>query len=582
MLEITPESLLHFLRRQDAIELEEQREAEALPLTDRIARGDALTGLRPLGPAGEEGFTFACHDEASRFRSGDWINLSSGEQHVAATIIEISADRLSVDHQGPFAPDVEWTAELRRGLFSGVAVKALEVLREQKLGPGRMFLQVLNGSVQLEDGRPLSAPPAALAEALEAVTTRSLNADQRAAFVAAVAQPTAFGLQGPPGTGKTQVAALVAEALAREGRRVLVVAQSHEAVNNLLGEVKQLFPQRTVVKTGTASRSTVPEGVTFAPQPALEGLLRLRGERIIVGMTVHEALLHASRRKLLFEAVIVDEAGQVPLAYGAPLGLLAGAVLMFGDPAQLNAIFPEGLEGDPLACSLLHRFGDAIGVDGQRLAFLSETHRLNATLAAAVGDTYYSGRGFRAAEANADKSFPLPAAIEDSWVREVLAPDHPLVWVRTREVGRYRSSPEEATLIARVVAQLTVAGFDPSRIGVIAPFRVQVREIRSAVQARLSEGRPPLIDTVERLQGQSVDVALVSLASSDPDRVAAMGDFFFSDNRWNVALSRARTKVVVFGSPLVLDATPASLAAATGVMRLRQLLRSAHAVDSPT
>ena len=299
-------------------------------------------------------------------------------------------------------------------------------------------------------------------------------------------------------------------------------------------------------------------------------------------MTVHEALLHASRRKLLFEVLIVDEAGQVPLAYGAPLGLLAGSVLLFGDPAQLNAIFPEDLEGDPLACSLLDRFSDAIRGDGRELTFLSETHRLNSTLATIIGETYYRGRGFRAAAANAERSFPLPTALDDQWVREVLDPDHPLVWVRTREIGRYRSSPEEATLIARIVAHLCASGFDPSRLGVVAPFRVQVREIRSAVQSAAPSRRPPLIDTVERLQGQSVDVALISLASSDPDRVAAMGDFFFSDNRWNVALSRARTKVVVFGSPLVLDALPASLAATTGAIRLRQVLESAHVVASPT
>jgi superfamily I DNA and/or RNA helicase len=57
----------------------------------------------------------------------------------------------------------------------------------------------------------------------------------------------------------------------------------------------------------------------------------------------------------------------------------------------------------------------------------------------------------------------------------------------------------------------------------------------------------PLIDTVERLQGQDVDCIIISFASSDEDYIKSVYDFIFNRNRLNVMISRAKTKVLIFG-----------------------------------
>ena len=73
------------------------------------------------------------------------------------------------------------------------------------------------------------------------------------------------------------------------------------------------------------------------------------------------------------DVVVVDEASQLALAYGTGLGTMGFSTLLFGDPAQLSsAIYPEGMEEDPLAVSLLERFGEV-----HDLAFLGETFRSN-------------------------------------------------------------------------------------------------------------------------------------------------------------------------------------------------------------
>jgi len=54
-------------------------------------------------------------------------------------------------------------------------------------------------------------------------------------------------------------------------------------------------------------------------------------------------------------------------------------------------------------------------------------------------------------------------------------------------------------------------------MAVITPFRRQVKIVRQFVIEALNENTEiPLIDTVERLQGQDVDMIILSLSITDP------------------------------------------------------------------
>jgi len=66
-----------------------------------------------------------------------------------------------------------------------------------------------------------------------------LDADQRAAVEGAVNAPHAFLIQGPPGTGKTTVIAEIIRQCTARGERVLMVAQQHSAVDNVLDHLKK-------------------------------------------------------------------------------------------------------------------------------------------------------------------------------------------------------------------------------------------------------------------------------------------------------------------------------------------------------
>jgi hypothetical protein len=67
--------------------------------------------------------------------------------------------------------------------------------------------------------------------------TEPLNTAQRQAVAGALATPHAFLVQGPPGTGKTTVISELIQQLIARGERVLMLAPSHVAVDEVLSRV---------------------------------------------------------------------------------------------------------------------------------------------------------------------------------------------------------------------------------------------------------------------------------------------------------------------------------------------------------
>jgi superfamily I DNA and/or RNA helicase len=111
-----------------------------------------------------------------------------------------------------------------------------------------------------------------------------------------------------------------------------------------------------------------------------------------------------------------------------------------------------------------------------------------------------------------------------------------------------RSNPLEAEFVARKVQALIDAGLSVSEIGVIAPYNAQVRLLRTLLPLAGLE-----IDTVDGFQGREKEAVLVSLVRSNTD--GEIG-FLSEVRRTNVALTRARRKLLVVGDSATLAAHP--------------------------
>jgi superfamily I DNA and/or RNA helicase len=90
-------------------------------------------------------------------------------------------------------------------------------------------------------------------------------------------------------------------------------------------------------------------------------------------------------------------------------------------------------------------------------------------------------------------------------------------------------------------------------VGIISPYKVQTQYLRQQIRKR--EAFKPFrqvisVNTVDGFQGQERDIILISLVRSNEN--GQIG--FLSDlRRMNVAMTRARMKLIIFGDKSTLQ-----------------------------
>ncbi len=139
--------------------------------------------------------------------------------------------------------------------------------------------------------------------------------------------------------------------------------------------------------------------------------------------------------------------------------------------------------------------------------------------------------------------------------------DEPLLFIDTsgrgfdEETGagsESRENPGEAALAAAEVRRILSGGaVTPADVAVISPYDGQVQRLRHLLEEYLDAGLE--VDTVDGFQGREKEVVVVSLVRSNPD-----GDvgFLVDVRRMNVAITRARKKLVVIGDSATIASHP--------------------------
>jgi DNA replication ATP-dependent helicase Dna2 len=363
---------------------------------------------------------------------------------------------------------------------------------------------------------------------------------------------------------------------------VLITAVSHQAIHNALGETYWVgqrlarcaaFLEDGIVKLG-ASRGNnegLPAGVR-----AVFRAPRSRSP-LVAGATVYAAMKPGAELfDRDYDVVLFDEAGQATLVLALGARLLGKRVVFIGDDAQLPPVIetPPDENIGSLARS------SALSFIRRMYAppfLLAESRRLNSELCSVVSGLFYGG-GLSPTEEAADRSLPLLQGPAGAF-SEMLRPDKSLVFVDVPHKDCRSGSESEAAWAAALVREAARCGVRPEEIGVIAPFRAQANRIRFL----LGRARGTVCSTVERFQGQEREMTVLSLTSSQPRYLARLAAFIFDPNRLNVAVSRARTKVVVLGSRDALSKAAESCEpdseAAAGFSAFRRILEAAHPVS---
>jgi len=353
---------------------------------------------------------------------------------------------------------------------------------------------------------------------------RSLNFTQQEAIDRAVNCDVFHLIWGPPGTGKTRV---IPEIVERINGPVLLGAFTNTAVDKMLIALLDHDPSTRFLRVGRASDS--PEVAAklqgdpaefFTENLALKyGTVHAVKEALqrtnLVAATAHRASTIPYLRSRSFEMAIVDEAGQLtePLTLG--LILRARRFVLIGDDRQL----PPVVRTRGLAHSMFER----LKKDSGAITLLDTQYRMHPQIMDISNRLFYGGR--------------LRAGITG---QERCPPDGlPVVFIPVESRRDGRSNPEEAGVVVDIVRSLTRDfGVAPESIGVVSPFRAQVVLLR-----QMLNGVGVAVDTVERFQGGERDIMILSFVRSRGT------GFVFDDRRLNVAITRARRKLVLVAHP---------------------------------
>lgn len=412
---------------------------------------------------------------------------------------------------------------------------------------------------------------------------------QRAAILDALSRTVTL-IQGPPGTGKTMTAAYTAVGAVFAGcGPVLATAPSNVAVDNLLEKITCIAGNGLgVVRYGRAAavrealwyhtldshlerypkvrqaRQAVAEGSMSASemkQSEDELSRRILGNADIVLATCvgsgHE-LFHG----LEFRFVVCDEASQatepdslIPVATGA--GSTCHQLLLVGDHHQLP---PTVLSKDSaLSLSLFSRLWHC----GVYSALLDIQYRMHRQIANFPCKHFYFDkvrtkvhkhlRAFTR-KGSEQLSSPLADLLSQKRVVFIDVPDTFEQSDSSAAVGG-EAALSSFSLVnideARaVVSVLDMMPYNAHEIAIITPYVGQARALLRLLPEGYSEVE---VSTVDGFQGREKEAIILSTVRSNDRRVLG----FVSDwRRLNVAITRARSALVVVGAGATLESDP--------------------------
>ena len=435
---------------------------------------------------------------------------------------------------------------------------------------------------------------------LQPMTFPWLNASQQRAVNKTLCCRDVMVVHGPPGTGKTTtLVEAVYETLRREPQ-VMVCAQSNAAVDWICGKLidrgvpvlrvgnparvddkvlsatyerqfeahpdyPELWGVRKAIREVAAGRRRMSRADASALSNRLHNLRRRAVElevkiqvEIFESARVVASTLVGSDNAVLkgrrFTTLYIDEAGQALEAACWIAIRKADRVIFAGDHCQLPpTVKSVEAERAGLSRSLMESVVDKCR---SAVELLTVQYRMNEAIMRFSSDWFYGGR--------------LQAA-EEVKCRGILDFDSPVEWLDTSEMDfseKYvsatggRVNPDEGeSMLDSLEAYIKRIGEkrvedENLDFAVISPYKAQVSWLRRNAKKRNVLRRLKgkiAINTIDGFQGQERDVVFISLVRSNDDgKIGFLSDL----RRMNVAMTRARMKLVIIGSAVTLTRHP--------------------------
>lgn len=416
-----------------------------------------------------------------------------------------------------------------------------------------------------------------------------INPDQRAAIDKVMSAQDYALVLGMPGTGKTTTIAHIIRALVARGKSVLLTSYTHTAVDNILLKLRD--SDMSILRLGVLAKIH-PEVQDFAnlaaePRHSIEELEEMYMTPQVVATTCL-GVGHQIFHKRVFDYCIVDEASQITLPVCLGPIRMARTFVLVGDHYQLPPLVQnkEAQEGG-LDVSLFKLLSDR---QPTSVVNLEHQYRMCKEIMLLSNTLIYSGRLKCGNEAVAQRTLLLPnpdglqqyhnqpqhaSSISPShslcrgpqhnnrpcWLTPVLCPSKKVLFLNTDTIvplpresaqGNRITNPTEASLVSHTVHALLASGIPASEIGIITFYRSQLALLRQSLKhVGTAEGMVEM-HTADKFQGRDKEVVILSCVRSNDG--AQVGELLKDWRRVNVALTRARSKLIVVGSAGTLGA----------------------------
>lgn len=451
------------------------------------------------------------------------------------------------------------------------------------------MLQIMNDTVFkaadlramiVQDGAPRFKVAASTFTLQSQGWATDMNTDQKAAVDKVMAAQDYALVLGMPGTGKTTTIAQIIRALVAQGKSVLLTSYTHTAVDNIL------------LKTRDAGFDVLRLGVLAKIHPQVQEFAILAAQQKDSIEEVQDAWFkppvvattclgvnHALFSKRTFDYCIVDEASQITLPVCLGPIRMAKTFILVGDHFQLPPL-------------VQNREAQEAGLDMSLFRLLSERHpeavvnlehqyRMSADIMHLSNSLIYNGRLKCGTEAVAQQVLLPPHPDQSLQTHHVsgtqifsggqrractasppschlslaLQPDNKVLFFNTDTLlpssaeilsGPRITNPFEAAMATQFVLSMVDAGVNVSDIGVITFYRSQLAELRQMLKAQ-----PGIeLHTADKFQGRDKEAVVVSFVRNNQD--LNVGELLKDWRRINVAITRAKTKLIMIGSKRTL------------------------------
>lgn len=379
-------------------------------------------------------------------------------------------------------------------------------------------------------------------------------------------------VQGPPGTGKTTLIKEIALQYYNMNKNVLILAKTNVAVDNVLQ--KLIGENINVLRTGNniKAKSYLEEAQVFSTSNN-DYLKRIQGKAKIVLGTPMGFFLDKNKEEEHYDIIIIDEASQMDVPETLfSLGFGRNCVII-GDHEQIP---PFPIEEDILlqynpridlstSEELQKSLFETLIMNKCRYSsiFLDINYRTkNPEVVSLVSEISYDGRlrpdlssEYYDISSSKRKKLYGKNSIEVVDTSEIVDVD---ARAETEIDSTYYNTCE-AMYSVRKVIELLKSGETFNDICIITPYRAQVEILKKEFRGRaqyfnhLSNGFDKFVDeniyTIDSFQGREQENVIINCVRSNFSRnnIQTKTGFLKDYRRINVALSRARKKLVVIG-----------------------------------